>query len=175
MEAHVNCHVCGEKDIEPRQRQIYHFSESGLDNVYLHNVDTLHCPKCGKDFVSIPRSPELLQCIAEAIVLKPGLLIGPEIRFLRKNLHLKAGEFAKMIGHSRVTLSGWENSKKLLQRPTDRAIRLIYVAHVGVKGDVRDKLLQRLREEEKQASIEYAVQLPLDNLSCSIVPLQAAS
>lgn len=174
METQVDCHVCGEKSIERRRGRVYHFTESGLDNVYLHNVDTLHCPKCGKDYVSIPRAPQLLRCIAEAIILKPGLLVGPEIRFLRKNLHFKAAEFAKMIGHSRVTLSGWENSKKPLQRPTDRAIRLAYVAHAGVKKNVRDKFLQRLREEEKQDLIEYAVQLPLDSLSCSIIPLQTA-
>lgn len=173
METQVNCDVCGYRELEHRSGQVWHFKESGLDNVFLRNIDTFHCPKCEKTYVSIPRSPELLRCIAEAILLKPGRLTGPEIRFLRKNLHLKIADFARLIGHNRVTLSSWENDKKQVQLHTDRTVRLLYLVSGAVSKKVRNQLLKRLQDQTKKGEVEYDVRLSPGKSSCSIRQLVA--
>lgn len=168
METQTKCYLCGAHDFELKRGQRYHFTESGLGNVFLLNVEMYHCVACGEDFVSIPRSPELLRCIGEAVVLKPNILIGAEIRFLRKNLHLGIGNFAELIGHHRVTVSRWENDQEAINKPADRLIRLAYVTLANVSQDVREKLKRRLQEEQAGVKVEYDIQLPLDPSSCGI-------
>lgn len=63
------------------------------------------CGDSGEKIVSIPRSTKLMKLIGESILLKPTSVRGAEIRFLRKNLHLKINEFGQLFGLDRVTVS----------------------------------------------------------------------
>ena len=144
----IKCPFCGNLNVETKTGQSYHFTESGLDNVYLKNVETSHCPDCNANSVSIPKSPLLLNCIGEAIVFSPGRLTGAEIRFLRKNLRIKINDFAKLLRVSRVTVSRWENGQIETPKPIDLLIRSIYILKgPGIKDAVKDEFKKWLEKQ----------------------------
>ncbi len=76
----MNCDFCkSETAIERNQR--YHYTECGLDNVYLENVDVRICSSCGERSPIIPRIIELHATIGQAIALQNVPLAGKESRF----------------------------------------------------------------------------------------------
>ncbi|HYA40878.1 MAG TPA: type II TA system antitoxin MqsA family protein [Syntrophobacteraceae bacterium] len=171
MEFTTKCPFCGNLNVQTKSRQSYHFKESGLDNVYLKNVETYHCPDCHANMVSIPHSAQLLSCLGEAIVFSPGLLTGPEIRFLRKNLRIKINDFAKLLRVSRVTVSRWENGQDIT-KPIDLLIRTIYLLKgPGINEKTRDAFrnwLEKQLVEKQRAKRRRRIEIPfpLDQFSC---------
>ena len=59
----------------------YHYTECGLDNVYLANGYEMKETPSGR-LVSIHNIHDLHHAIGKALVFKPGVLIGSEIRFI---------------------------------------------------------------------------------------------
>ncbi len=104
----------------------YHFLDSGLPNVYLIGVKYWVCAKCGAQSAEIPAPEQLMNVIAESIVMKRGLLTGHEIRFLRKRAGKKAADFAALINKTPEHFSKLETGTLPLQEPTDKLIRLTY-------------------------------------------------
>ncbi len=128
----MKCALCG-GELSCKQG-IHHYTECGLDAVYLAGVDICTCPACDEVFASIPNVPDLHARIGEKLLKKKSLLNGPEIRFLRKNLGLSAKKFARYLSVDHATLSRWENDK---QEPTgthDRLIRLVYASIKGLSA-----------------------------------------
>ena len=103
----------------------YHFSESGLSNVYLVGVKYSICD-CGEKFVEIPAIKQLFSLMARNTVMKPEALTGAEIRFLRKRLGNKATEFAEKVKLTPETLSRVENDKQRVGKRSDSYIRIYY-------------------------------------------------
>lgn len=125
----MRCPYCG-REMKCRQGE-YHYIESGLDNVYLTDVELWEC-ECGELAASIPAIPELHLLIGQYLVKKNALLSGPEIRFLRKNMGIAAKGLAGLLGVDKATVSRWENGKQVPDRSTDRLIRLLYAAQKGI-------------------------------------------
>lgn len=69
----------------------YHFLDSGLPNVYLIGVKYWICSECGAQSAEIPAPEQLMNVIGESVVMKPGILTGQEVRFLRKRAGKKSG------------------------------------------------------------------------------------
>lgn len=98
---------------------------------------------------------ELLQRIVlEAIIHKPPLLSGIEIRYIRKYMHFSIEEFGKTFGVSHAEVSKWENSKNGISPALDVCIRLYIMECLKVK-DVefrqlyRDLNLSKLAKDKK--------------------------
>src|SRR5215469_10867365 len=104
----------------------YHFLDSGLPNVYLVGVKYWICGKCGTQSAEIPAPEQLMDTIAESVVMKPGMLTGHEIKFLRKRVGKKAADFAALINKTPEHFSKLETGMLPLQEPTDKLIRLTY-------------------------------------------------
>lgn len=121
----VRCDDCGTPMIPLRKD--YRYVESGLDHVLLKGARVHRCPACKAEAPEIPNLLGLHQQIAKALLTKPALLTGPEIRFLRKHLGLKAAEFAAHLGTTNVTVSRWETEEIGIDARTDRLIRLLAV------------------------------------------------
>lgn len=134
--------------------QPYHFVESGLNNVYLVGITVRTCSDCKEDLPEIPNISRLHDKIAETIATKPAELTGEEIRFLRKNLGLKAEEFAKHLGTTSVSLSRWENGHDV-SKENDKLIRYFYL---------------RFKEEKTRNRINASVE-ELDNADKPSKPL----
>src|ERR1035441_4255646 len=67
----------------------FHFTDSGLDNVYLVGIKYFTSPD-GRVVAEIPALKQLMRLIARDLVLSKSDLTGPEVRFLRKRLGKKA-------------------------------------------------------------------------------------
>lgn len=98
---------------------------------------------------------ELLQRIVlEAVIHKPFLLSGTEIRYVRKYMYLSMEEFGKAFGVSHAAVSKWENSKNGISPALDVCIRLYIMEYLKVK-DIefrqlyRDLDLSKLSKEKK--------------------------
>ena len=119
-------HRCEErcKARQATREKPYHFTESGLPNVYLSGIRYFVCAQCGKHAAEIPAVKQLLAVIARAIVECEGRLTGVEIRFLRKRLAKKASEFAKIVGVTPEQVSRWENDANPPEPSADKLIRL---------------------------------------------------
>jgi len=104
----------------------YTYRESGLDNILLEDIPMYVC-SCGNKFPIISNIRQLHDLIAENIIKKPERLSGKEARFLRKEMAMKAIDFAKLLNVSKVTISRWENENKPISIISDKLIRSIFI------------------------------------------------
>jgi putative zinc finger/helix-turn-helix YgiT family protein len=116
----------------------YHFTESGLNNVFLKGIEVAKCLKCQSESPRIPNHDDLMRTIAVALIDKPSELAGDEVRFLRKYLGEGSSTFAQMLGIDRSHLSRVENGAMAISRQTDRLVRTLALVH-------EPKLLDKLK------------------------------
>ena len=143
------CFNCGKKSMKVIKNKPYHFTECGLDNVELHGITQYECKKCGENYVSIPNMEGLHLTIGRAICCKTNALLAPkEIKFLRKDLHLKSKELARRLGVSDTTVSRWENGKSPILEGSDRFLRSLYMMFVSdqIEGPVRFDAVNLFKE-----------------------------
>lgn len=129
----VKCPECG-KTLRVRKNQEYRYRESGLDNVILTGIRVLECSSCREVFPEIPNIVGLHRAIASHLARKPAPLTGPEYRFLRKEMSLKAKDLARHLGTTDVTISRWETGNKKINPAADRLLRLLYSLHTVQAG-----------------------------------------
>ncbi|MFW6126929.1 MAG: type II TA system antitoxin MqsA family protein [Thermodesulfobacteriota bacterium] len=140
----------------------YHYTESGLPNVWLLGVEIFECD-CGENFAFIPRPQELHKLIACDLLTQENRLSGPEIRFLRKTMGLKAKDFASLLGVKNVTISRWERSEVSPTEPTDRFIRLFYAANMDLP-EVAEELAKNTFRKPKKKQVQI-IRFPIDRLN----------
>ena len=127
------CYSCGE-NLTTIKDKPYKFDECGL-NVVLYGITQYVCPSCKESYASIPNISKLHRIIGAHICTKrKALLQAEEIKFLRKDLHLKAKELALTLGVTASTISRWENGKKEIGEAHDRLLRSIYMMHASEKA-----------------------------------------
>ena len=143
-ENHHHCEKNSRKFIATRNRP-YHFIDSGLPNVYLIGVKYWVCDRCHAQAAEIPAPEQLMNVIAEAIVMKPGTLTGPEAKFLRKRAGKKASDFAQLISRTPEHLSKFETGALTITKPMDKLIRLTYGLLSG-NSSLMAKLSSRIEE-----------------------------
>ncbi|UPT97269.1 helix-turn-helix domain-containing protein [Bradyrhizobium barranii subsp. apii] len=126
----------------------YHYTESGLDNIYLIDGYTVHKTSYGEG-VSIQNTAGLHKAIGKWLVARPIPLNGAELRFLRTEMELTQRDLAGIIGATEQTLRLWEKGRgKLIPGTADRLVRALYSEFVG--GDVHiRKMLDRLAELDR--------------------------
>ncbi|MEW6736258.1 MAG: type II TA system antitoxin MqsA family protein [Acidobacteriota bacterium] len=126
----------------------YHYTESGLDNLYLDNVTIYKCKKCAAETAAIPRLNQLHRTIGVAIALKPGALVGNEIKFLHKYLGIKAKDFAAHLRVDISTFSRWENGEQQIGPQSDLLIRLLFFRLLEEKEGkfIREPLVEQFAD-----------------------------
>jgi len=124
----MKCSVCN-KPLK-KTKALYHYTESGLDNVYLGGIDVFKCAKCGNIEAKIPRIEELHMIIAKSIISQQQRLNNKEIRYLRKYIGIKANELAKILHIHKSTLSRWEAGKDKIGDANDRLLRLLVIGYM---------------------------------------------
>ena len=123
----------------------FRYTGSGLDNVYLVGIEVLQCPTCGQEVPKIPRMPELLTCLNDAIGHAPGRLSGAEIKFLRKQRGASQREFARRLQVAPETLSRIENGHEQCGQSLESLIRTVALDGRGelnaydLLGELADK------------------------------------
>lgn len=138
----------------------YHYTESGLRNVWLVGVEIFECD-CGERFAFIPCAQELHKLIAEIFLKKEDQLSGREIRFLRKHMGLKAKDFAKQIGVRNVTVSRWEQEITIPPEPIDRLIRFFYATEMNllkIAPEIKKINFKKHIKGQKEAPINFPIE-----------------
>lgn len=126
------CFSCGDGILKEVKGKPYNYTESGLDNVILYGIPQHVCKNCGEKYVSIPNMEGLHLVIGKVICCKKNDLLAPsEIKFLRKELHLKSKDLARTLGVTATTVSRWENGKVPISEAEDRLLRSIYMMFVS--------------------------------------------
>jgi DNA-binding transcriptional regulator YiaG len=129
---------------------MYHYTEVGLQNVWLANGYHVKETKYGKA-VSIEDAEGLHLAIGRKLARK-SYLTGAEFRFLRKELDLSQHRLADLLGTTEQTIALWEKRGKI-PKTADRMFRAIYLETVD--GNVKLKeMIERVadldrKEEEK--------------------------
>lgn len=129
---------------------MYHYTESGLQNIWLANGYAVVKTKHGKG-VSIRDVDGLHRMIGKALAKKPKLT-GSELRFLRKEMGMSQGALAALVGTSEQNVSLWER-RGAIPKTADRLIRLIYLEHMGNNSRVRE-LIDRLNLQDREQWLE---------------------
>lgn len=125
-----SCYSCGKK-IEVIKDEPYHYDECGLD-VVLHGITQYKCKSCGESYASIPNMQKLHRVIGAYICQKRKALFQPdEVKFLRKDLHLRAKELSQLLGVTPQTVSRWENGRKEIGEAHDRLLRSLYLMYAA--------------------------------------------
>lgn len=106
-------------------RRTHHYVESGLHNVYLHNVEFRHCPTCGEDAIVIPTVERLHEQIAQRLIARTSRLAPEEVRFLRKHMGYSTIDFAAQMDVRRETVSRWETGALFMSPMAERLLRLL--------------------------------------------------
>ena len=104
----------------------YHYTESGLDYVWLANGFTRHDTPDGPG-VSITAADQLHEVIAHAVVISEGRIGGQEVRFLRSMLGISQEGLGNILGKSRASVARWEGAHdEPISETTDRALRFFF-------------------------------------------------
>jgi DNA-binding transcriptional regulator YiaG len=131
---------------------MYHYTESGLDNVYLKNGYKIHKTVYGEG-VSIEDTDGLHKAISKWLVEMPKPLNGAEVRFLRLEMDQTQRDLAAFLGTAEQTVRLWErNRNKAIPGPADRLLRALYLDYLG-DFSVR-RMLKRLAELDQAAQIK---------------------
>ncbi len=93
---------------------MYHYTQCGLDNVWLENGYTVKKTAYGQA-VAVDDADGLHQTLALELVAKPGRLSGKELKFLRIALGLSQGGLGKLLGATEQSVSLWERTGKVPQ------------------------------------------------------------
>ena len=122
---------------------VYHYTDSGLDNIYLQNGYVRHKTAYGEG-VSIQNTEALHKEIGRWLVSLPKPLNGAELRFLRLEMELTQRHLAGVINAQEQTLRLWEKHRtKAIPGSADRLLRAIYLEYIGGDGRIR-RMLDRL-------------------------------
>ena len=94
---------------------MYHYTECGLDNVWLENGYKVHKTPYGKG-VSIDDASGLHAVLVAELVKKQGRITGKELRFLRTHLALSQSNLAKCLGATEQRCAGPHAGNRARQR-----------------------------------------------------------
>ena len=113
----------------------HHYTESGLDNVWLNGGVAWRESRYGPG-VAIENVDGLNAAIAAWIVERKSYWHGRELKFLRKRLNLSQKALADLLGYSDQQVRRWENDVAEMPSPASRLLRLL-VREWETKADDR--------------------------------------
>ena len=123
---------------------VYHYKESGLDNVILvGGFEYIDSP--GGKTIVIHDIDGLQRVIGKALVGKRQRLTGKEFRFLRSELLLSQSNLASMLGVKELTVGRWERGESEIPLSAEAAVRMMYAQMTeGEHGPRMTELLKQI-------------------------------
>lgn len=125
---------------------MYHYTESGLQNIYLANGYKAKKTPHGKA-VSISDLEGLHQAIGRHIAAR-GYMTGAEFRFLRKELDLSQTRFGALLDVSEESISLWERRGRV-PKMACRWMQALYLESVTGNVKVKD-LIEKLADLDRE-------------------------
>ena len=137
-------------------QELYHYTESGLDYVYLVNGFVTRDTPRGQ-VVSFTNLDDLHRAIGHFIVTERRRLSAPEIRFLRHEIDLSQAALAHLLGVTERTVARWESGAINPSLSAEAAVRLLYQERAEGHADVSHALhLMTESEGRKNRRLELA-------------------
>ncbi len=130
---------------------MYHYIDSGLDNIYLQNGYKVSKTPYG-GAISISHLDDLHKAIGMAIATSLKRMSPKEMRFLRLEMELSQKRLAALLNVDSQSIARWEKGQTSLPGPAELLIRGIYIEHAGGNSDIV-KLCQDLAELDE---VEFA-------------------
>lgn len=120
----------------------YHYTESGLNNIYLVNGFEIIKTGDGSEEIFIHDIHGLHKTIGKTLIFKKGLLAGDEIKFIRTTLDLSQTSLGRLLGLDYQTILGWEKSKFPISKTADHFLRIIFFSYLNKEDNcaVYDKI-----------------------------------
>lgn len=128
---------------------MYHYTESGLRNVWLRNGYKEHDTPYGKG-ISIHDTEGLHRAIGVFLVTQKPHLSGAEVRFLRTEMDLSQSDLGRILGVGETTIRGWESGRNKITKPAERLLRSLYKEAVDGQTGVR-QLLDMISQMNRDA------------------------
>lgn len=122
----------------------YHYTECGLDSVYLLNGFAYHETPYGVG-VSVANVDGLHRAIAFDLIRGKRLLAGREVRFLRKELDLSQEGLGLFLGCSGQSVARWEKGQCEMPGAADRLLRLLYLERAQGNAQI-EQMLESLKD-----------------------------
>jgi putative transcriptional regulator len=138
----------------------YHYTESGLDNVWLANGYEFHETTYGRG-VSINNVDGLHKAIGLGLVERKDRLTGREIRFLRHELDWSQNALAQFLGTTEQTLARWEKDQVSIPGPAQRLLAGLYREHVTGNADLQASV-ERIAKLDAELHADLRLQLDDD-------------
>lgn len=132
---------------------MYHYTESGLQNVWLTNGYKMHRTEYGRG-VAIQDVEKLHHAIGKALACQPRLT-GAELRFLRKEMGFSQSALAEFIGTSEQNVSLWERRGRI-PKVSDRLVKLLYLEKINGNVKVQELIQRHLAmDQSRHGSMKF--------------------
>jgi len=127
------------KNMKKEHRGTYHYTECGLENVFLSGgVDFFDGPR-GKQ-ITIRDLEGLHAAIGRFLVNEKKHLSGRELRFLRHEMVMSQSLLATLLDVAEQTVHRWETGKTEVPKPAEALVRMLYNEHLGNNETVKAAL-----------------------------------
>jgi len=124
----------------------YHYTLSGLDNIWLENGYTEHDTDYGPS-ISITDVDGLHLAISWDLIRKKGALLPKELRFLRKQADCSQKQLANLLCVSEQKIARAERGDQMHDVPTEAALRLLALELIlNDKSEIKS-ILERVNSQ----------------------------
>lgn len=113
----------------------YHYTECGLDNVFLEGMTVLE-DHAGEETIVIHAIGLLHQVIAEGIVSLQSKMSGRELRFLRTEMGMTQENLAEILKVSPLTVSRWEREESPIKDTAEMLVRLMAIERLELEVEI---------------------------------------
>lgn len=135
-------------------KQPWHYTQCGLDNVWLENGFELRDTPYGRA-IAVHDVDGLHRLLAGELARKQGALTGREFRFLRSWLGLTQEGLASLMDVSEGALSLWER-KGAVPAVNDKLLRLMVLAQTDGDSPIR-QAIERVNTVQKLVHQKFVV------------------
>lgn len=139
----------------------YHYSESGLDNVFIEGIQPV-LDDDGDEAIIIESINVLHAVIAEGIVRHTHSMSGKELRFLRTEMGLTQSELGGVVHVDRQTVARWEKEDTAIAPAAETVIRQLAIERLNLP--LRDGI-ETLSRSAKPASVEQPINISANSNS----------
>ncbi len=137
------------------KKKLYHYTDCGLNNVYLVNGFNTIETEYGVA-VSINNMDGLHKSIGLFLISSIRDLPGDEIRFLRHEMLMSQRTLSSLLGVSEQEIRRWENGKIKIPKPSESLLRLLYREHAIDKSGKIASILKKISHlEEKINEMQF--------------------
>lgn len=121
--------------------KVYHYTECGLDNVYLLNGFSV-----SKDgILHIENIHGLHHLIGQRVVFSGRRLKSKEVRFIRHSMDVSQKMLGEMLGVDYQTVHRWETGKIVIPRTADNLLRVCFSEYLDPESKARS-VIERISD-----------------------------